>query len=70
MFTNMMIMIAVTMISLNSPLRARTILHSDIQLRRIKYTRILLLLAKHLDPLEVGTGADELLNLLDLEDPV
>ena len=78
MFTNMM-MTAVTMISPGFPLRAHTILHFDIQLCCIKYTRTLLLvdlgralllLAERLDPLEVGMGVDEFLDLLDLEDPI
>ena len=78
MFTNMM-MTAVTMISPGFPLRAHTILHFDIQLCCIKYTRTLLLvgldstiplLVERLEPLDLGVGVDELLDLLDLEDPV
>ena len=60
------------------PIRTHTLLHSNIRLHCIKYTRntilyrrtLTLLGGERLEVLDLGVGVDELLDLLDLEDPI
>jgi len=59
-------------------IRTHTLLHSDIRLHCIKYTKnttpyqrtLTLLGGERLQVLDLGVGVDELLDLLDLEDPI
>ena len=60
------------------PIRTHTLLHSDIWLHCIKYRRNAILYQRtqtllggeRLEVLDLSVGVDELLDLLDLEDPI